>query len=123
VWHAQVTGISPSLDPNSRAMLAILRTANPEGTLYPGMYAQVRVHVGQGKTALRIPGDALVMGKTGARVAVAGEDRVVHFRAVTVGQDLGVEVEVTSGLREGEMVVSNPTDAVTEGASVEVRKR
>jgi RND family efflux transporter MFP subunit len=123
VWHAQVTGISPSLDPNSRAMLAILRTANPEGTLYPGMYAQVRLHVAQGKAALRIPGDALVMGKSGARVAVAGDDRVVHFRAVTVGQDLGSEVEVTSGLREGELVVSNPTDAVTEGAAVEVRKR
>jgi RND family efflux transporter MFP subunit len=123
VWRAQVTGISPSLDPNSRAMLAILRTANPQGTLYPGMYAQVRLHVAQGKTALRIPGDALVMGKSGARVAVAGEDRVVHFRAVTVGQDLGSEIEVTSGLREGEMVVSNPTDAVTEGAAVELRKR
>jgi RND family efflux transporter MFP subunit len=123
VWHAQVTGISPSLDPNSRAMLAILRAANPEGTLYPGMYAQVRFHVTQGKQALRIPGDALILGKTGARVAVTGEDRVVHYRAVTVGQDMGSEVEVTSGLREGEMVVSNPTDAVTEGAAVEVRKR
>jgi len=123
VWHAQVTGISPSLDPNSRAMLAILRAPNPEGTLYPGMYAQVRVHVAQGKGALRIPGDALITGKDGARVAVAGADGVVHFRAVTIGQDLGAEVEVTSGLQAGEMVVSNPTDAVTDGASVEVRKR
>jgi RND family efflux transporter MFP subunit len=123
VWHAQVTGISPSLDPNSRAMLAILRAPNPEGTLYPGMYAQVRFRVAQAKTALRIPGDALVVGKSGARVAVAGEDHVVHFRPVTVGQDLGSEVEVSSGLREGEWVVSNPTDAVTEGAAVEVRKR
>jgi RND family efflux transporter MFP subunit len=123
VWHAQVTGISPTLDPNSRAMLAILRAANPEGTLYPGMYAQVRLHVAQGKAALRIPGDALVLGKTGARVAVAGDDHLVHFRPVTIGQDLGAEVEVTSGLHEGELVVSNPTDAVTEGAAVEIRKR
>ena len=123
VWQAKVTGISPSLDPNSRAMLAILRAANPDGVLYPGMYAQVRFHAAQGKGELRIPGDALVMGKDGPRVAVAGADGVVHFRGVTIGQDLGAEVEVTSGLREGEMVVSNPTDAVTEGASVEVRKR
>ena len=123
VWHAQVTGISPSLDPNSRAMLAILRAANPEGTLYPGMYAQVRFHIEHGKAALRIPGDALVMGKSGPRVAVAGEDHLVHFRPVTIGQDLGSEVEVTSGLREGELVVSNPTDAVIEGAAVEIRKR
>jgi RND family efflux transporter MFP subunit len=123
VWEAKVTGISPTLDAGSRAMLAILRAANPEGTLYPGMYAQVRVHVGKGKSALRIPGDALAMGKNGARVAVAGEDGVVRFRAVTLGQDLGAEVEVTSGLREGEWVVSNPGDAVTDGVVVEVRKR
>lgn len=123
VWQAKVTGISPVLDPNSRAMLAILRAANPEGTLYPGMYAQVRFRMEQARPTLRIPGDALVMGKTGARVAVAGEDKVVHFRAVTIGQDLGAEVEVTSGLQAGDLVVSNPGDVVTEGAAVEVRKR
>lgn len=123
VWTAKVTGITNSLDTNSRAMLAVLQTPNPGGTLYPGMYAQVRFRLAQAKAALRIPGDALVLGKSGARVAVAGADDVVHFRPVTIGQDLGAEVEVTSGLREGELVVSNPTDAVTEGASVDVRKR
>ncbi len=123
VWNAKVTGISPSLDPNSRAMLAILRAANPQGTLYPGMYAQVRFHIEQSKPMLRIPGDALILGKSGARVAVAGAGGIVHFRAVTIGQDLGSEVEITSGLEPGDLVISNPTDAVTEGAVVEVRKR
>jgi RND family efflux transporter MFP subunit len=123
VWSARVTGISNSLDTNSRAMLVILETRNPGGTLFPGMYAQVRFSTAPVKPILRIIGDALLLGKSGARVAVAGTDGIVHFRNVTIGQDLGSEVEITSGLEPGEMVISNPTDAVTEGVAVEARKR
>lgn len=122
VWTAKVTGISNSLDTTSRAMLAILQTPNPGGTLYPGMYAQVRFHLAQSKPALRIAGDALILGKAGPRVAVA-EAGIVHYRGVTLGQDLGSEVEITSGLNAGDLVISNPTDAVTEGAAVEIHKR
>jgi multidrug efflux pump subunit AcrA (membrane-fusion protein) len=75
------------------------------------------------KPLLRIPGDALVMGKAGPRVAVVGADGVVHYRSVTVGQDLGTEVEIASGLSAGDMVVSHPADLVTEGAVVEVQGR
>ncbi len=123
VWRARVTGISNSLDTNSRAMLTILETANPGGTLYPGMYAQARFHLKESKPVLRVPGDALILGRSGARVAVASAGGIVHFRAVTIGQDLGSEVEITSGLEPGDLVISNPTDAVTEGTAVEVRKR
>lgn len=123
VFRAAVTGIANELDPNSRAMLIVLQTPNPQGVLYPGMYTQVRIATTRAKPAIRIPGDTVLMGKTGARVAVVGPDHVVHFRNVTLGQDLGGEVEITSGLESGEMVVSNPTDAVVDGAVVETRKR
>jgi len=83
----------------------------------------VRFSTARAKPVLRISGDALLLGKTGARVAVAGADGIVHFRNVTIGQDLGSEVEITSGLEPGQMVISNPTDAITEGAAVETRKR
>jgi RND family efflux transporter MFP subunit len=123
VFPATVSGIANALDPTSRAMLIVLQTPNPTGILYPGMYTQVRIATTKAKPALRVPGDAVVMGKTGARVAVVGADRVVHYRNVVIGQDLGAEVEVTSGLEAGESVISNPTDAVTEGAVVETRNR
>jgi RND family efflux transporter MFP subunit len=123
VWAARVTGISNSLDTNSRAMLVILETPNPGGTLYPGTYAQVRFATARARQALHIPGDALVLGTAGPRVAVVGEDGIVHFRAVAIGQDLGSEIEITSGLNAGDLVISNPTDAVSEGAAVEVRRR
>ena len=68
-------------------------------------------------------GDALLLGKTGARIAIVGPDHVAHYRNVTLGLDLGSEVEITSGLAEGELVISHPSDAVQEGTVVEVRAR
>jgi len=121
VFPARVTNISQALDSSSRAMLVILETPNPGATLFPGMYAQVRLTSPKVRPALRVPGEAVMLGKSGARVAVVGPDHVVHLRPVTLGQDLGSEVEVTSGLRDGEMVISNPSDAVQEGVAVEVR--
>jgi RND family efflux transporter MFP subunit len=123
VFRGVITGIANALDPNSRAMLIILQTPNPQGILYPGMYAQVRLATSRARPALRVPGDTVVMSKTGARVAVVGADHVVHFRNVTLGQDLGAEIEITSGLESGELVISNPTDSVVDGAAVETRNR
>lgn len=123
VFHATVTGVSNALDTNTRSMLIYLQTPNPQGVLYPGMYAQVRLSTSRAKPALRVPGDAVMIGKTGARIAVVDGAHTVHFHDVAVGQDLGAEVEITSGLNAGDLVVSNPTDSVTEGAAVETRNR
>jgi RND family efflux transporter MFP subunit len=123
VFPARVTNVSQSLDTNSRAMLVILETPNPGDALFPGMYAQVRFTSPRTRRALRVPGDTVVMGKTGARVATVGPDHVVHYRSVSLGQDFGSEIEVTAGLREGEMLISNPSDAVQEGVVVDVRAK
>jgi len=123
VFPAKVSHISTSLDITSRAMLAVLVTPNPDASLYPGMYAQVRFSAPNSKPILRIPGDAVVLGTAGPRVAIVGADHIVHFKSITIGLDLGTEVEVTSGLSAGTMVISNPTDAVQENAVVEVRAR
>jgi RND family efflux transporter MFP subunit len=123
VFPAKVDRISNALDASSRAMLVILLTPNSAGTLYPGMYVQVHFAAENSKPLLRIPGDAVMLTKTGPRVATVDEGNTVHFRAVTLGNDFGSEVEILSGLREGELVISNPADSVQEGVAVDVRVR
>jgi RND family efflux transporter MFP subunit len=123
IFPARITNISNSLDATSRAMLVILETPNPTGALYPGMYAQVRFAGAKLRPLLRVPGDTVMLTTDGPRLAVVGADHVVHFRSVTLGEDLGAEVEILSGLRPGELVISNPADSVQEGATVEVRTR
>lgn len=121
VFSARVTRIANALDAASRAMLTVLEVPNPRGVLMPGMYAQVRFSAGRAEAAVLVPGDVLILGRQGPRVAVVAPDHRIHLRQIRIGQDLGSEIEVVSGLSAGEVVVANPSDAVRENAFVEVR--
>ncbi len=122
VFAARVTNTARSLDTNSRAMLTVLEVANPRGILLPGMYAQVKFVAPRQIAVLRVPGDALVLGKQGPRVAVLDAARRVHFRPIGISRDLGAELEVSGELSPGDLVVENPGDAVREGAQVAIQK-
>jgi multidrug efflux pump subunit AcrA (membrane-fusion protein) len=102
-------------------MLAILETPNPRGDLLPGMYAQVNFSFPGNKAALLVPGDSLLLGREGPRVAVVGPDHLIHMRSIHISHDFGAELEVDSGVAEGEMVVLNPNDQVRENARAETR--
>ena len=121
IFPAIVTRAANALDSANRSMLAIAEAQNPRGLLMPGMYAQVRFTLARPAAALVIPGDSLLTGRTGPRVAVVGPDKVVHFRNIAISQDLGSEIEISSGLTAGQQVVLNPTDAIREGVTVDVR--
>jgi len=121
VFSAKVARIANALDAASRAMLTVLEVPNPRGVLMPGMYAQVRFSTGRAEAAVIVPGDTLILGRQGPRVAVVAPDHRIHLRQIRIGQDSGSEIEVISGLSAGEVVVANPSDAVRENALVEIR--
>jgi RND family efflux transporter MFP subunit len=121
VFAATVTRSTNSVDENSRTMLAILETPNPRGMLLPGMYTQVKFSFPGKQSALFVPGDSLMLGREGPRVAIAGQDHIVHLRRIHITHDYGVELEVDSGVAEGEMVILNPNDQVRENVRVEIR--
>jgi hypothetical protein len=61
------------------------------------------------------------------RVRAAGLDsaavartRRVHFQTVTPGRDYGIEMEIPDGLQVGQEVAVDPSDAVQEGAFVQL---
>lgn len=121
MFPAIVTRSANSVDENSRTMLAILETPNPRGVLLPGMYTQVKFSFPGNRSALLVPSDALMLGREGPRVAIVGGDHIVHMRLIHIAHDYGAELEVDSGVAEGEMVVVNPNDQVRENARVETR--
>ena len=123
VFPTKVGGITHSVESNSRTMLAVLLVQNQKEELLPGMYAKAKFKLPHAVKIVMLPADALTLPAEGPRVAVVGEDRRVHFHPVTLGRDYGAEVEILSGLAEGDTVILNPNDAVREGALVEPRER
>ncbi|MBI5235876.1 MAG: efflux RND transporter periplasmic adaptor subunit [Deltaproteobacteria bacterium] len=74
--------------------------------LRPGMTADVRILAGLSKDSLLIPNEALKLknGKSGIYV-LAGDEPA--WREIKTGKTDGLQTEVTSGLKEGEIVVTS----------------
>ena len=122
-FKARVRGTTNSVDPTSRSLLAVLLVDNPKGELLPGMYAKIRFALPHMVSVTMLPADALVLKTDGPNAAVVGADHKVHFHKLVLGRDLGAELEVNSGLEEGDAVVLNPTDSIREGVVVETKER
>jgi multidrug efflux pump subunit AcrA (membrane-fusion protein) len=140
-FKGKVTRTSSSLDAQSRTLLTEVDVDNPTGALLPGMYALVSFTTDRPDPPFLVPDAALVVKSSGTVLAVLqplnpgdqqearaqGIDpatlarvRRVHFQSVAPGRDYGVELEVLGGLKVGQEVVVDPTDAVQEGALVQV---
>ena len=94
-------------------------SANSDGALLPGMYAQVDLSSARANAPLLVPGDALIVLATGTQVAVVRPDSTVHLQKIEVGRDYGDRLEVLSGLHMGDRIIANPGDTAREGTKVE----
>ena len=85
------------------------------------MYATVSFQLSETLRPVVIPGDTVSSQAVGPTVAVVGPDHRVSVRRISPGRDFGSEMEVYSGVAEGELLVVNPTDEIREGVQVQVR--
>jgi RND family efflux transporter MFP subunit len=120
IFKAIVVTTSGAINMNSRTLLAELNTDNPEGLLQPGAYAEVEFDLPGNPQGMRIPTSALLFREHGLKVATVGPDGKVELKAVTLGRNLGTNVEVLSGLAASDHVVNSPPDSLAAGDSVHV---
>jgi len=114
-----ITRTSDSLSQQTRTLLLEIKVDDPLHRLRPGMFASVQLHFNASDPGILISGDSVVPRAQGQFVAVV-QNGIVHMQEVHVGRDLGTQVYVTTGLKNGDTVVVNPTDSVKEGAHVTV---
>lgn len=118
-FRGKVTRTAQSLDLATRTLLTEIQVLNGDRRLLPGMFAQVRLELERGQRSLLISANTLIPRSTGIMVAVV-RDGKVHITKITLGRDFGQEVEVLSGLSEGDKLVVNPSDDIADGVSVRV---
>ena len=62
----------------------------------------------------------MVFRQHGLQVATVGPDNKVLLKPITPGRNLGVELEVLSGLSPSDRVIANPPDSIDTGDEVKV---
>ena len=116
-----VTRTAGSVDQNTRTMLAEVDVDNKDGKLFPGMYAVVTFLEARGVSPLTVPGDAVIVRQDRTSVAVV-KDGKIQIVPIEIGRDYGPSVEVRSGLKDGDVVVTTVTDSVQPGAKVRAQQ-
>jgi RND family efflux transporter MFP subunit len=119
-FPGKVTRIADALQPGSRTLLTEIDIPNPDGALSPGIYCTVDLHIPRKSPSYTVSADAVIFNEAGLQVAVV-ENGVVHFRKVDVVRDLGQQVEINSGVRQGDQVILNPAVDLAEGSRVRIR--
>jgi RND family efflux transporter MFP subunit len=111
-----------AIDPATRTLLTEVDVDNASGELRPGAYAEVHLVIPEGSRSLILPVSALLFRSEGLRVGVIRGAGKAELVPVVLGKDYGNEVEVVSGLSENDLVISDPPDSLTSGATVQVVK-
>ena len=120
-FSGKVAVISPTIDPKSRtAQVRVQPDQDAVGKLRPGMFAQVSLITEKKTAVLTIPRSALLPGSEPAVMAVV--DGQLKRLPVQIGSRGGDQIEVISGLKEGDQVALDALD-LREGDRVAVASR
>ncbi len=119
-FQGQIHMISPTVDPESGTEKVTLQVQGYEGVLRPGMFGTVHIATETHPDAIVILKRAVLRERDENRVFVIQDDGTVAKRAVELGFTQENEVEVLSGIREGEPVVTVGQEGLNDGYPVDV---
>ena len=93
--------------------------ANPRRLLRPGMFVRATVHIGNTPDAFLVPQRAVTRNAGGEATAFfVGEDGKVEARAIETGRAIGNDWLVTGGVNEGDRVVVDGLQKISDGTAV-----
>jgi RND family efflux transporter MFP subunit len=117
-FTGRVAHVAPVLDPATRTAQIEIDIVNSDFRLKPGMYARVTFLVEKRENTLVVPTSAVVNvgGNNGVFLpSKNAENEVAKFKPVQTGMSDQNLVEVSSGLAEGERVVTTGAAALRDG--------
>jgi cobalt-zinc-cadmium efflux system membrane fusion protein len=106
--RGRVSYFDPQVNAATRTAKVRIEVVNPRGDLRLGMYADVAISTGETTARVMIPRASIQQVGNRAVVYLADSLQPGRFveRAVTLGVSSGEQVEVVSGLRPGDVVVT-----------------
>jgi membrane fusion protein (multidrug efflux system) len=116
-FNGTVKRISPIVDAASGTVKITVEISSPSRSLKPGMFISVYLAVATHENALVVPKKALVLEKEQEVVYLAREGKAVRV-PVSLGLSDTDSVEVTSGLKEGDVIVVVGQESLQDGSAI-----
>lgn len=122
-FKGTVSTVMPTVDPQTRTFGVEITMPNADRRVLPGMFGRVTLNLGTAQRVV-VPDKAVVkqQGSGNQYVYVLKPDGTVSYNKVQVGQRLGDEYELLSGVESGSQVVINGQSKLADGVKVNVAK-
>ncbi len=118
--HGTIEYVAPAIDPATGTLLVRGILRNPNRTLLPGMFVNIRLPMGRNvSNALLVPDRALQADQGGRYLLVLDQDNVVQQRYVQLGELIGTLRVISSGLKPDDRVVVGELWRATPGTKVD----
>lgn len=111
---------SPTLDPDTGALVVRSTFPNPQKLILPGQFVKAYVSGAIRPNAIFVPQSSVFQGQNGMSVFVIGKNNTATMRNVEVGEWYENYWIIKKGLFPGDVVVVDGVNKVTEGATVNV---
>jgi len=119
----RVTMVSPAVDPNSTTVQVWVLAANPGERLKPGASVRVSIVAATLPNAVVVPATAILPATDGGTsVIVAGSDSVAHEKKVEIGIREPDKVQILSGAKPGDQVVTVGGVGLQDGTKITIVK-
>jgi len=121
-FYGKVTTVYPSIDVTTHTFPVEVTIGNSSQKVRPGMYAHATVNFGD-KQHVIVP-DVAVVKQIGAgdRYVYVYKDGKVSYNKVELGQHIGDQYEILSGVEDGDQVVTAGQARLANGREVEIIK-
>jgi multidrug efflux system membrane fusion protein len=117
-----LTFVDNAIDASTGTILLKATFPNKEKRLWPGQFVNVVLTLAIEKNATVVPSQAVQTGQSGQFVMVVGTNLTVESRPVEVERTYGGDSVIGSGLKTGEIVVTDGLLRLVPGSRVEIKK-
>ncbi|MCA9726719.1 MAG: efflux RND transporter periplasmic adaptor subunit [Candidatus Eisenbacteria bacterium] len=118
-FTGRIAALGPEIDPSRGTGVAYLELANPGGRIRPGMYAEVALAAGLLEHRIAVPREA-VLERDHRTLVFRVRDGRAEWSYVETGVETDDEVEVLSGVADGDTVLVSGHLTLAHGAPVRV---
>jgi len=115
--EAQIAAIEPTIDPATRSVKIRAYAANKDKSLYPGAFVHIEIVINISEHAILIPTESVVPIMKGKKVFVS-RGGVIDEANIETGERTEDKVEVLSGLKEGDTILTTGVLQVRKGSQV-----
>jgi membrane fusion protein (multidrug efflux system) len=118
-FDGTIYAVEPGIEASTRSLRVRARCPNRDGALVPGAFANVEIVLRSVADALTVPSIA-VIPELGGKMVFVYEDGTARPRPVETGIRSDTEVQITSGLIEGDLVITTGLMQLQPGTEVEM---